>query len=205
MTKSLLVFDRDKNQIIKTCRTLDEYKRELYIYQKNLEFSPTLYNHNNKEFSITISHLNGHTLYNTLNPDFQNIARMFFQIHSLEEKTICLMDTNPNNFIYDFEADRYYMLDFSEWEYNEKEFDLIHFLLFWAAIYNEEKFKQTASSFIKSYDKLDKINVLVWIRLLPEIINMFDERRNRFRKKEKLRNIDQEANRKLLGSWFKER
>ena len=113
------------------------------------------------------------------------------------------MDTNPNNFIYDFKADRYFMLDFSEWEFNNKEFDLIHFLLFWAAIYDEEKFELTASSFIESYDKLDKINISVWNRLLPEIIIMFDERRNRFRKKEKLKNIDQEANRELLKKWFK--
>lgn len=203
MTKSLLVFDRDKNQIIKTCRTLDEYKRELHIYQKNLAFTPTLYSHSQKEFSITISHLNGHTLYNTLNPDFGRIAKLFHQLHSLEEKTICLMDTNPNNFIYDFGADRYYMLDFSEWEYNQKEFDLIHFLLFWAAIYDEEKFTKTAVSFLDSYNKLNNIETSVWNRMLPIIINMFDERRNKYRKKEKLKNVDQEANRELLKKWFK--
>ena len=88
-----------------------------------------------------LEYIKGNPIVDIDEPDFAMLAADISALHELENKAgkvICHMDNNPMNFIYT--KDQFYMLDFSEWEYDLPEKDLIHFLLFWASIYNSNKF-----------------------------------------------------------------
>ena len=138
-----------------------------------------------------------------IQPDFSAIAGLFVELHQLsvkKDKCICLIDSNPKNFLYDPEAHKYYMLDFSEWEYDYPEVDLIHFLLFWASIYRSEKFTKILTDFIDSYTAEMPLNKIEWDILVPEVIFKFDTRRKKFNRAERLEISEIQKNRELIAS-----
>jgi hypothetical protein len=199
--KSNIIIQKEKNQVIKICRNNKEFKKELYIYQKNPYFAPRLLDHNGTN-TLMLQYIKGTPIIDLIQPDFSKLALLFSELHSLESqkgKRICLKDSNPNNFIYSADSMKYYMLDFSEWEYDYPEADLIHFLLFWASIYSYEKFELIFNQFKNAYRLSLPVNPIEWEMLLPEIIQQFDSRRRKFGKHQDPLSKDINANRELLS------
>jgi len=125
--KSNVIIQKNKGQVIKICRNKKEFKKELYIYEKKLSFIPKLLDHNSLN-TVILEYIEGSPIIDLKQPDFSKIALLFTELHSLEKrdsKRICLRDTNPKNFLFSHINQKYYMLDFSEWEYDYPESDLI--------------------------------------------------------------------------------
>ncbi|MCD4817384.1 MAG: hypothetical protein K8S23_01685 [Candidatus Cloacimonetes bacterium] len=199
--KSNIIIQKDKNQIIKICRNHTEFKKELYIYRKKPKFVPKLLDHNGKN-TVILEYIEGNPIIDLINPDFTKLALLFVELHSLESKKgkkICLKDSNPKNFIVSSKEQKYYMLDFSEWEYDYPESDLIHFLLFWASIYPFEKFQKIFNQFKNAYRTSLPINPIAWEIFLPEIISAFDGRRRKYNKSQNPLSKDVMANRELMA------
>jgi hypothetical protein len=198
--KSNIIIQKEKNQVIKICRNSKEFKKELYIYEKNPYFAPRLLDHNGTN-TLMLEYIPGTPIVELIQPDFSRIAYLFSQLHALElnkGKRICLKDTNPNNFLYRNQDKKYFMLDFSEWEYDFPESDLIHFLLFWASIYPFNRFELIFNQFKNAYRLSLPINPIEWEMLLPEIVLLFDSRRKKFNKIQNPLSPDVNRNRELL-------
>lgn len=198
--KSNIIIQKEKNQVIKICRNNKEFKKELYIYQKKPFFAPRLLDHN-KTNTLMLEYIEGISIIDLIQPDFSKLAYLFSELHALENKKgkkICLKDSNPRNFIYSEKLEKYYMLDFSEWEYDYPEADLIHFLLFWASIYSFERFEIIFNQFKNAYRMNLPINPIEWEMLLPEIVHQFDTRRHKYNKHQNPISKDVKANRKIL-------
>jgi len=200
MMKANIVIQKAKGQVIKICNSPKMFKKELYIYEKKLPFTPKLLDHDGKN-TLMLEYIDGIPLIDLLKPDFARVAELIAELHELENKSgkvICHIDNNPMNFIYS--KGMYYMFDFSEWEYDLPEKDLIHFLLFWASIYDTNKFESVHRSIINGYKKIGTINPLEWELLIPGVIERFDSRRRKFGKKEK--NPDIVENRELIKNIY---
>jgi len=200
--KSDVIVQKEKGQIVKICRFRKEFEKELYIYKKNPDFAPKLLGHN-KVNTLQIKYVEGSPVIDLIFPDFRKIATVFASLHNLEKKgdlVICLVDTNPRNIIFCSSEKKYYLIDFSEWEYDHAETDLIHFLLFWCSLYKKDRFGHAMKDFLNSYQKYNQINTLEWKLLVEETTEKFDHRRNKFNKSEKISNPDTATNRQLLIS-----
>ena len=198
--KSNVIIQKEKGQVIKICKTPNMFKNELYIYQKNLPFTPRLLDHNGKN-TLMLEHLEGQNIGEMESPDFGALAELLQALHKLEYdggKCICHLDNNPKNYL--FCGGRYYMIDFSEWNYDHPESDLIHFLLFWASIYDAEAFRKAFRQLIDTYLNKGTINPLEWEMLIPEIIIRFDSRREKFGKSEP--NPDVSINREIIKNIY---
>ncbi|MCK4956206.1 MAG: phosphotransferase [Candidatus Cloacimonetes bacterium] len=199
--KNKLEVNEENQTITKIFTRSEDFIKELYIYQHNPLFAPRFIKADKMNHTITLQQIVGKTIFN-IQPDFQQVAQLFLQLHQFEDKTLCMMDTNPNNIIFQQKENQYYLIDFSDWQYEHKEFDLIHFMLFWASIYNEKTFEQAARNFLDEYDKILKISRDIWKEKVLEIIDIFDERRRRFNRRINLPEADIEENRKfLLNFW----
>ena len=198
--KTNIIIQKEKKQVIKICRSNKEFKRELYIYTKKPHFAPRLLDHNGTN-TLMLEYIEGVHIIDLIQPDFSKLALLFSELHSLESykgKRICLKDSNPRNFIYCDIRMKYYMLDFSEWEYDYPEADLIHFMLFWASIYPLDKFELIFNQFKNAYRLSLPINPIEWEMLLPEITKQFDSRRRKFGKHQDPLSDDLNSNRELL-------
>ncbi|MCF7794146.1 MAG: phosphotransferase [Candidatus Cloacimonetes bacterium] len=198
--KSNLIIQKQKRQVIKICKSPKMFKKELYIYQKNLPFTPRLIDHDGKN-TLMLEYIDGIPIGELAQSDFSKIAELFLQLHNLENKkgkVICHYDNNPKNYL--FKNGKYFMIDFGEWKYDRPEIDLIHFLLFWASIYNKRKFDIAFKKLMQSYLKSGDINPLEWEMLIPEVIEHFDSRRERYGKIEI--NADVNENRERLKNIY---
>lgn len=198
--KSNVIFQKEKQQVIKICKSPNMFKKELYIYEKKLPFTPRLLDHDRKN-TLMLEYLEGQNIGEMDNPDFAEIAKIFLALHKLEYeggKCICHLDNNPKNYLYS--GGRYFMIDFSEWEYGQPETDLIHFLLFWASIYDANTFNRAFRKLIDSYLIGGTINPLEWEIIIPEMITRFDRRRERFGKSES--NPDVNLNREMIKNIY---
>lgn len=198
--KSNVVIQKEKGQVIKICKSPQMFKKELFIYNKELSFTPRLIDHDRKN-TLMLEYLEGENIGIMPQPDFGRIAELFLALHSIEQKKgkcICHCDNNPKNYLYS--NGRYYMIDFSEWEYDHPESDLIHFLLFWASIYAADRFSSAFRQLIGSYLRKGTINPMEWEMLIPEIIVRFDSRREKFGKSEP--NPDVNTNRELIKNIY---
>jgi tRNA A-37 threonylcarbamoyl transferase component Bud32 len=198
--KSNVVIQKEKNQVIKICKSPKMFKKELYIYNKKLHFVPRLLDHDGKN-TLILEYLPGENIGEMKEPDFSKLAVLFAELHSLENKSgkcICHVDSNPKNYI--FSQQKYYMIDFGEWEYNLPETDLIHFLLFWASIYEADKFKTAFRQLLDKYLLQGNINPLEWEMMIPEMIERFDSRRQRYGKIEN--NPDINKNREMIKNIY---
>jgi len=199
--KSNIIIQKEKNQVVKICRNNSEFKKEIYIYNKKPYFAPKLLDHNGTN-TLMLEYIDGTPIIDLVQPDFSKLALLFAELHSLEQKKgkrICLKDSNPNNFLLSRKDDKYYMLDFSEWEYDYPEADLIHFMLFWASIYPFNRFELILNQFKNAYNLSLQINPIEWEMLLPEIEIAFDTRRKKYNKSQNPLSKDVNANRELLS------
>lgn len=193
-----IIIEKEKKQVIKICNSTKEFKKELYIYKKNLPFTPKLLDHNRRNM-LVLEEIDGSRIGDLIYPDFSKLATLFFQLHSLERKNdhcICHIDNNPKNYLCDIKNHKYYMIDFSSWEFDYPETDLIHFLLFWASIFDHSTFTKAFEQFKNSYQACYAINPIQWEILLPDLIEKFDLRREKFGKYEY--NPDTKKNRNLM-------
>lgn len=198
--KSNIILQKEKGQIIKICKTPKMFKNELYIYQKHLPFTPKLIDHDNKN-KLILEYIEGIPIGDLAEPDFGKISDMFIQLHNLEQKkgkVICHADNNPKNYL--FAKGKYFMIDFGEWKYDTPESELIHFLLFWASIYNKSKFNIAFDKLMSSYLGKGSINPLEWEIQIPIMIEKFDRRREKYGKSEF--NIDVKINRERIKNIY---
>lgn len=198
--KSKIIFNKEAGEVIKICNSPSEFKKELYIFEKSLDNIPKLINHDNR-IKLVLEYIPGKRLLDMSNPNFSQIATLFSELHSVERhknKVICQVDTNPRNYL--GYKGKYFMLDFAEWEYNEPEVDLINFLLFWASMQRDYKFRNTCHEFLNSYHQQCPINVIEWEILLADLIEKFDWRRSIYCKKERTLTPDTATNREYLAN-----
>jgi len=179
-------------------------EQERLIFNKRLSIIPRLIATGSKD-SIEYNdfeYVESSHLWQLDNIDFQAIAELYCELHQLEnkqDKVICQIDTNPRNIIYDKLNGRYYLIDFVDWRWEYPEFDLIHFLLFWAEVVSKVEFDDIQQSFLKSYKLKGEINSQRWGRLYPQVVHFFEDRRKLYGKSEKKFNPDQKTNRNLLS------
>ncbi|MFC1898158.1 hypothetical protein ACFLYJ_01155 [Candidatus Cloacimonadota bacterium] len=198
--KSNVMIQKDKKQVIKICKSPKMFKKEIYIYNKKLPFTPELLDHDGKN-TLILEYLEGDNIGEIENPDFSQIAELFVALHKIENKKgmcICHADNNPKNYV--LSNGKYFMIDFGEWEYNLPETDLIHFLLFWASIYDADKFRKCFRQLIGKYLEKGNINPLEWEMLIPEVTERFDNRREHFGKVEL--NPDVTNNREMIKNIY---
>jgi hypothetical protein len=198
--KTNLIFEKEKGRVIKICNSPSEYKKALAIYQRQLPFTPRLLD-DDGSITLVLEYLPGIPIGDMDVPDFAALAQLFVQLHSLESRAghvICHHDTNPKNYLYLPEQNRYIMLDFAEWRYDFPESDLIHFLLFFASIYSRREFTLAARSFLDAYRAKLPVNPIQWGMMLEEEIERFDSRRRFYGKSEAQKNPDVQDNRALL-------
>ena len=205
--KTNVVIKKEQGEVIKICRNHDEFKKELHIYNKNLSFVPNLLDHN-KSNTLIIEYIDGTLLIKEENPDFYALGKLFAQLHQVErqgDRCICFYDSTPKNIIRSLHNNQYYMLDFSEWEFDYPEADLIHFLLFFASLQSKEDFKSSLNNLIKGYRESATLNPIQWDMLVAEQISRFDSRRKKFNKYDSNEHPDIKANRELIEkiSWLK--
>ena len=200
--KNRLIINSDDKSVTKFFGSKKEFEKELFIYKLHPAFAPRLLSYNANKMSISTRLIEGNTLINFQDFDFKEIAKLFYKLHTIADETICLIDTNPKNFLYSPKEDRYFIIDFSDWEYRGKEFDLIHFLLFWASLWKFEKFAKTTQTFLNEYNKLNSIDKSLWKDEVNNVILFFDKRREKYNKKEKKVNSDTENNRNMLRRLF---
>ncbi|MBN2461510.1 MAG: phosphotransferase [Candidatus Cloacimonetes bacterium] len=198
--KAEIIINKEKGQVIKICRSHAEFNKELFIYEKKPSFAPRLLEHNQKN-TLMLEYVEGIPLTDLIQPDFARLALLFVELHELdrkEDKCVCLMDSNPHNFLFCEKEVKYYIVDFSEWDYDYPEADLIHFLLFWASQYQGEKFHRIFREFLHHYRIHLAVNPIQWELLVPEMILRFDSRRHEYHKLEKVVNPDVQLNRSFL-------
>jgi len=196
--KSRIIFKKDAQEVIKICNSPAEFQKELFIYKKELEFTPKLIDHD-KRMKLILQYIPGQRVADIGKPDFSKLAKLFLKLHKVGKKqnqVICQVDTNPKNYlVWD---GKYYMLDFSEWSWQLPEVDLINFLLFWASRQTDYQFRQTCDIFLNTYLRESSINMIEWELLLAELTQKFDWRRKNFGKKERIFNSDVGKNRNYL-------
>ncbi|MBN1949464.1 MAG: phosphotransferase [Candidatus Cloacimonetes bacterium] len=198
--KAEIILQKEKGQVIKICRNNIEFRRELFIYERKPSFAPQLLDHNDTN-TLMLEYIEGVPLTDLEQPDFSRLAQLFVELHNLDrqaDKCICLLDSNPRNFLFCEKDGRYYLVDFSEWKYDYPEADLIHFLLFWASLYPAGKFSSIFQEFLTEYRSHLPVNPIEWEILVPEMIFKFDSRRSQYFKSERTQNPDVQLNRILL-------
>jgi Ser/Thr protein kinase RdoA (MazF antagonist) len=133
--------------------------------------------------------------------DFRAVARLYARLHSQKKNgdmVLCQIDTNPQNIVYVNQSDRYYLVDFVDWRLEYAEYDLIHFLLFWAAVKTHDEYIQIEQELLKAYAACRYIDFERWKKLVPQVIKYFDERRQYYGKIEKNMSSDNQVNRAHL-------
>ena len=177
--KSDLLFDYDNLSVTKTVNTKEEYDKEMLVYGRHFSFVPGLISTDN-DLTITIEMIQGHHI--SQESDFYTIGEHFSELHLIKsgELSLCHQDTNPKNYMYT--SGKYYFIDFAESGFNYPEFDLIHFLLFWAEIADRETFKTISHDFLQGYLLKGQINHDKWQMIYNETVNKFDNRRKQFGK-----------------------
>lgn len=186
---------------------LEKYdaEQERLIFNKRLSITPQIISTGSKdniEYN-DFEYLESCHLWQMDNIDFQSIGELYRELHQLENRqdmVICQIDTNPRNIIYDKINGRYYLIDFVDWRWEFPEFDLIHFLLFWAEVVSKDKFEDIQHTFLNSYKLKGEINTQRWGRLFPQVVHFFEQRRKLYGKSEKKFNPDQLTNRNLLSN-----
>lgn len=200
MSKANIIIEKERRRVIKICRSQAEFLKELHIYNYKPDFAPALIDHNGIN-TLVLEMIDGIPIGDLLQPDFEKLADIFIQFHLLEDhhgKKLCIADPNPRNFLYDQSDHRYYLIDYSEWEIDYPESDLIHFLLFWASIYRTNRFREIFARFITAYRKILPLNPIEWELLVPEVLEKFAHRRHKFNKIEKKPNPDIKQNHEIM-------
>jgi thiamine kinase-like enzyme len=196
--KNKLVISHEGSQIRKYFTSPEEFSRELQIYKQNPSFAPRLVGYNEKDLILILQYLEAETILQ-IEPDFGKIAQLFYKLHSFKKQTICLCDVNPKNILFDIPSRRYYLIDFSDWQFQPKEYDLVRFLLFWASIFPYDKFQEKATMFFDSYNQLFAIDYSLIQKFLHPAIVEFDTRRKKYNRKKAIITAEPDKNRQWIS------
>ncbi len=201
--KAEIIVIPEKHRVLKVCRTAVDFHKEVRVLSIAFPFIPSLLATYGEKV-IEMELLEGETITNKMNLDFFKLAGLFSQLHlktSNKQKVLCHIDTNPKNYIIDEVTGNYYMIDFSESSLSVPEHDLFNFLLFFAAMYEPERFEKAMICFLNSYKNkrlLDRNRH----PLFDQWIDIFDHRREKYRKKSNVLPTIHKRNRKLLRERF---
>jgi len=203
--KSSLTISVEKNSVIKTCRSREEFENELRVYSLGLDFTPRLVSYNEKGYELTISYIEGVSLWEVADVEFATLGNLFSKFHNSiiqSEYVLTHRDTNPRNYLYDKKLNRYYFIDFAESGFCYPENDLVSFLLFWAANCEPAVFDKILTTFLDGYRRNAKNLDVRRKKHFIEWFNDFDERRRTFKKTLCLNEIWQQKNREKIMSGF---
>ncbi len=195
----------EKNIFRKYYQSQHDAEQEKLIYKKKLNIFPELLN-SGRDQSIRYNdfqHIDCSDLWHLGSIDFSAVARLYATLHNTEQqrdKVICQIDTNPQNIIYDHRSEKYYLIDFVDWRWEYAEFDLIHFLLFWASVKPGTDFLKISQKYIQGYKEKREISSLRWKNIYPEVEEYFDKRRYFYNKNERIINRDISLNRQVLNN-----
>ncbi|MCF7913329.1 MAG: hypothetical protein K9M99_12430 [Candidatus Cloacimonetes bacterium] len=183
---------------------IEDAERERQIYNLQLSFMPKLLKQGRDEAGEynDFEYLSCRNLWQKKDIDFGAVARLYSKLHSQQkknDKVICQIDTSPQNIIYVDSSDSYFFIDFVDWRLEYAEFDLIHFLLFWAAVKEKQHYIQLQNDFVTGYIAERCIDTERWRKLVPKVIEFFDQRRQHYGKYEKNICPDKHFNRKYLA------
>lgn len=198
-----ITFLPQKKIIRKYYDSSEQMEKELFVYSQNFPFIPGL-----KDFGdnwLEIEHKPGINLWEAQNTDFTSIAKIYAELHSNKRKddlVICHIDTNPRNVIFVPTEKKYYLIDFVDWRWELPEFDIIHFLLFWTAAYDNSCFRSITNDFIDGYRSIRHIDPENWTKCYYKAENYFNERRKLFRKKDLNNSLDLSPNKEYLQTLF---
>jgi tRNA A-37 threonylcarbamoyl transferase component Bud32 len=203
--KSNLNISVEKNSVIKTCRGREEFKNELRVYSLGLDFTPKLLSYNENSFELTMSYIEGASLWEVPGVEFVILGKLFSKFHNSinqGEYVLSHKDTNPCNYLYNMKLDRYYFIDFAESGFCYPENDLISFLLFWAANCEPSEFNKIMTVFLSGYRGNAKCLDIERKKHFIEWFNDFDERRRAFNKTPCKNETWQQQNREKIMSDF---
>lgn len=168
-------------EVIKYFSSESCFATELGVYNLNLPMLPKLIGFCEPNW-IKLSRVSG-TPYLDTDFDAAILARTILAFHLASfdgVKCICHIDNQPRNIL--AEGDRFWFLDFSDSCIDYPEFDLCHLLLFWASDLPGGVFAGKLRAFLSAYDAGLAIRSEFWRECLHRSIEVFDQRRDIYRK-----------------------
>lgn len=189
------------NIVRKYYNTSSDMQKELEIYEKKLNFIPQL--ENSGDNWLEFEYKEGANLWEMVRIDFSAVAQLYASLHNVQSRgdfTICQIDTNPKNVLYVCSEDKYYLIDFVDWRWEYPEFDIIHFLMFFTAFYDQKNYIKICEDYISGYRKLRDIDQSKWQNSFKKAESYFDNRRKKFDKREINSSPDVSVNREYLRS-----
>lgn len=195
----------DNHTYLKQFRNPDKFNAELQVYQLGLPMIPKLLDYQEPDW-LKMQRIDGLPYLDTeggFKPHLLGETIANFHLATKEgEKCICHIDNQPQNILWN--GERYFLIDFSDCEYNFPEIDISHLLLFWAAEFPHTLFEPSVIRFLKAYNRILTINTRRWEQCVVESINRFDERRRLYDKsKGKVNLFMKIVNREWLFSYFR--
>ncbi len=183
----------------KLCKSEQAYCRELEVYAKALPFTPKL----------LAAHPPGTLILEKLdaipyldyaegfNPELlaETLAAFHLAFQN-GDRTLCHHDNQPGNIL--FNGKQYYFIDFSDSLYENPLHDITHLLLFWAEEFETSLFGGLCHRFMAQYLSQNSIATGSFTHYLQANIIRFDERRNRYCKRQARNPARTIENRNLL-------
>ena len=201
MIKHKIEIFSEAGYIRKYYNNVGELNRELEIYRKDWDFLPALRN-TGRDF-LDIEYKSSMILWDMSEIDFYEIGKLYGKLHNAETKegkVICHIDCNPRNVLYCPDEQKYYLIDFVDWRWEMAEYDVIHFLLFWAAALNESDYYKLTGKFYSGWKSIHKTSITDWDFSYQRAVKYFIERRKSYGKKEQNNGGDEMINRERIKS-----
>ena len=164
--------------VIKHFKNPMHFQAELYAYQTGLKMLPELLDYWEPHW-IKIEKINGIPYLDRQDcfyPELLAETYANFHLATLKnDKCLCHIDNSPKNIL--FCQEKYFFIDFSESRFDYPETDITHLLLFWAADFPADYFKNALETFLNGYLSFVTLNSELWNSYLKNNIVFFDQRR----------------------------
>lgn len=192
----------------KHCPSKRAFLNELYVYQSDFPFKPDLIELK-KPNTLVLSKIDG-IPYLNFTPCIDIIVKKLAQVISsfhaithLDDKVLCHWDNQPRNIMWDAKTQKFRLIDFEDIRLASPEADLTHLFLFWAEVMCHDIFTSCVNTFLTSYKPVIALDSVRWKKQLRNSKARFDQRRQKYNKKEPVSNPDRLINRKYLSDLSK--
>lgn len=178
----------DEHRILKIARDPLAWKQEYTAYSLGLSCLPKLLDYE-EHVSLTIERIHGVVAGQQTSPDWSALGTAYGVLHqeSFSNKlSLCHKDTNPRNYLYVAEQQRYFLIDFEDSDYDTPLYDVIHVLLILASRYESDCFPIHMESFLSLYPTTELIQPKEWQSTCIRVQSLFDARRKIYNKPEHL-------------------
>jgi len=179
----------------------NRYLKELNVYLLNLEVTPKILSSDDEKCKICLEFIDGMELCEQ-NANFAKLADIFSKFHSsymIEDKVLCHIDVNLNNFLVS-EDNKFYMIDFEYAEINYPEIDIARFLTYWSYLLSNDGFRESIWIFKENYQMSHLVERSRFYNFLKSSFKQFDSYSYSVCKNRSF--VDIGSNRKLLLNLF---